>query len=132
MEPTVGLAMWEQAKRRAAELDSTVLWCDGGEGGVSGVSGRGISEVTQVGEGSWVRSIGVEYPFNDKRTVYGVMGNSGASLFIGIMFMGGFAMFIPSPGLGNLRVDWVGGRFGRFGNMLTRRRETVTPNLVDL
>ncbi|KAK0500599.1 hypothetical protein EDD18DRAFT_1067947 [Armillaria luteobubalina] len=84
-EPTVGLAMWEQAKRRAAELDSTVLWCDGGDGGVSGVSGRGITEVTQVGEGSWVRNIGVEYPFNNKRTVYGVTGNSGATLFIGIM-----------------------------------------------
>ncbi|KAK0481628.1 hypothetical protein IW261DRAFT_1418664 [Armillaria novae-zelandiae] len=130
-EPTVGLAMWEQAKRRAAELDSTVLWCDGGDGGVSGVSGRGITEVTQVGEGSWVRSIGVEYPFNDKRTVYGVKGNSGATIFIGIMFMGGFAMFIPLPGLGNLRVDWVKEGFGRFESKERASTVSVPRVMID-
>ncbi|KAK0208850.1 hypothetical protein DFS33DRAFT_1485142 [Desarmillaria ectypa] len=129
-EPTVGLAMWEQAKRRAAELDSTILWCDGGHGGVSGVSGRGITEVTQVGEGSWVRSIGIEYPFNSERTVYGVMGDSGAMLFIGIVFVGGFAMVIPWPGLGSLRIDWVTERYAHFRQMLSGRKET--PNLVDL
>ncbi|KAK0466423.1 uncharacterized protein EV420DRAFT_829788 [Desarmillaria tabescens] len=129
-EPTVGLAMWEQAKRRAAELDSTILWCDGGHGGVSGVSGRGITEVTQVGEGSWVRSVGVEYPFNSGRTVYGVMGDYGAMAFIGIVFVGGFTTVIPWPDLGNLRVDWVKERFAHFREMVRGRKET--PNLVDL
>ncbi|KAG7444571.1 uncharacterized protein BT62DRAFT_900083 [Guyanagaster necrorhizus] len=128
-EPTVGLAMWEQAKRRAAELDSTILWCDGGDGGVSGVSGKGITEVTQVGEGSWVRRIGVEYPFNDERTMYGVRGDSIAMAFIGIMFAGGFARAIPWPTLGSLHIGWVKEKCARFRAMLGRNE---TPDLVDL
>ncbi|KAG7452396.1 uncharacterized protein BT62DRAFT_1000131 [Guyanagaster necrorhizus] len=123
-EPTVGLAMWEQAKRRAAELDSTILWCDGGDGGVSGVSGKGITEVTQVGEGSWVRS----YPFNEERTVYGIRGNSIAMVFIGIIFAGGFARAIPWPTLGNLHIGWVKEKYARFRAMLGRNE---TPDLVD-
>jgi hypothetical protein len=74
----VGLAMWEQARARAEEIGSTVLWCDGGDGGVSGIAGGGIESVMQVGEGSWVRRIGVRYPADDRQTVYartkGVLG----------------------------------------------------------
>lgn len=70
-ESSVGMSMWLQAKQRAVELDSMVLWCDGGSGGVSGIGGGGFEEVTQVGSGSWVRTIGVEWPFNEKPTVYG-------------------------------------------------------------
>ncbi|KAI6118972.1 hypothetical protein EV401DRAFT_2178541 [Pisolithus croceorrhizus] len=55
-ETTVGLAMWEQAKTRAAEIGSMVLWCDGGATGVSGVGGQGIEEIMQVGAGSWERT----------------------------------------------------------------------------
>ncbi|KII94169.1 hypothetical protein PLICRDRAFT_50150 [Plicaturopsis crispa FD-325 SS-3] len=66
----VGLAMWEQAKARAAELDSAVLWCDGGEGGVSGVAGRGMHDIMQVGDGYWVRTIGIPWPHDERRSFY--------------------------------------------------------------
>jgi hypothetical protein len=69
--------MWEQAKARANEIGSMVLWCDGGDGGVSGIAGQGINEITQVGQGSWVRRIGVQYPFDERRTVYAWIENSG-------------------------------------------------------
>ncbi|EPQ60492.1 hypothetical protein GLOTRDRAFT_52695, partial [Gloeophyllum trabeum ATCC 11539] len=78
-EISVGLSMFEQAKARAAEIDSMVLWCDGGEGGVSGVVGRGISEVMQVGQGSWMRTIGIQYPFDDRKTFY-MKGGEGMAL----------------------------------------------------
>ncbi|KAK7059175.1 hypothetical protein VNI00_001802 [Paramarasmius palmivorus] len=74
-ETTVGRIMWEQAKQRALELGSAVLWCDGGDGGISGVAGRGISESIQVGKGSWARKIGIQYEFDESRTFYGKGGN---------------------------------------------------------
>ncbi|PCH33901.1 hypothetical protein WOLCODRAFT_112763 [Wolfiporia cocos MD-104 SS10] len=67
---SVGYAMWEQARARAEELGSMVLWCDGGDGGVSGVAGAGMHDVVQVGRGSWVKRIGVAYPPDQDRTVY--------------------------------------------------------------
>ena len=70
----VGLAMWEQARARAEELGTTVLWCDGGNGGVSGLAGKGMQEMVQVGQGSWVRDIGVPYPYDERRTVFAAGG----------------------------------------------------------
>lgn len=80
-EPTVGNAMWLQAKQRAAELDSMILWCDGGEGGVSGVAGGGFNDVTQVGSGSFVRTIAIPHPFNPRRTFYARFGELSLVLF---------------------------------------------------
>ena len=54
-----------------------VLWCDGGEGGVSGVAGMGISEITRVGAGSWTRTVGIAWPFDESRTVYARGGDLG-------------------------------------------------------
>lgn len=67
---SVGYAMWEQARARAEELGSVVLWCDGGAGGVSGVAGGGMREFVQVGQGSWVRRIGIAWPFDQRRTFF--------------------------------------------------------------
>lgn len=75
-DPTVGNAMWLQARQRASELESVVLWCDGGEGGVSGVAGGGFNDVTQVGPGSFVRTIGVQYPFDTRRSLFAIFGDS--------------------------------------------------------
>jgi len=72
---TVGHAMWLQAKQRAEEVGSMVLWCDGGEGGVSGVGGGGFNDVTQVGDGTFVRTIGVQYPFDTSRTPFSRYGD---------------------------------------------------------
>jgi len=74
--PSIGRAMWEQAKARAEEMGSMVLWCDGGKGGVSGVAGGGIDEIMQVGEGSWTRTIGLQWPFDEGRTVYARFGDA--------------------------------------------------------
>lgn len=74
----IGYAMWEQAKARAAETGSPIVWCDGGEGGVGGIVGGGYNEIVQVGEGSWTKSIGIEWPFNERRTSFQVRGKSWA------------------------------------------------------
>lgn len=67
---SVGLAMWEQAKARAAETGASVLWCDGGRGGLSGIASPRYSEIVQVGPGSWTKQLGVPYPFDTRRTFY--------------------------------------------------------------
>jgi len=66
----VSMAMWEQARARAEEAGSMVLFCDGGDQGASGVAGQGIREPFQFGSGSWTRSMGVQWPFNQNRTLY--------------------------------------------------------------
>jgi len=82
-DPAVALAMWDQAKARAKEVDGTLVWCDGGAGGVSGIAGQGLDEVTQVGSGSWMRSFSVERPFNGRaRTLFNRLGEFEVLLII--------------------------------------------------
>ncbi|KAI0034133.1 hypothetical protein K488DRAFT_46089 [Vararia minispora EC-137] len=71
----VSLAMWEQARARAEEIGSRVLFCDGGEDGVSGFAGHGMREVYQVGPGSWTRAIGIEHPLRTSKTPYAEGGD---------------------------------------------------------
>ncbi|KAI9444715.1 hypothetical protein H4582DRAFT_838771 [Lactarius indigo] len=66
----VSMAMWEQARARAEEAGSMVLFCDGGAQGASGVAGQGMREPFQFGSGSWMRFVGVQWPFNQRRTPY--------------------------------------------------------------
>ncbi|ESK98096.1 apolipoprotein n-acyltransferase [Moniliophthora roreri MCA 2997] len=114
-ETTVGRVMWEQAKQRAYELGSTVLWCDGGDGGISGVAGEGVSESIQVGKGSWVRQIGIQYEFDEGRTLYGRAGNWLIWGLIGLpLVLGPFEAVIgllPNSGLlsgfGNMRRQFI-------------------------
>jgi len=86
--------MWEQARARAEEIGSMVLWCDGGEGGVSGVAGGGMTDFMQFGEGSWSRTIGVQWPFDVSRTVYARWGDWYTVLLLWLHFV----------------VAWVGGK----------------------
>ena len=68
-----------------------VLFCDGGAQGASGVAGHGIREPVQFGSGSWTRTIGVEWPFKQRRTLY-MWG--GETLQLGIVWLllgGGWA-----------------------------------------
>lgn len=83
--------MWEQAKTRAAELDSLVLWCDGGAKGVSGIGGQGIQEIMQVGGGSWVRTVGIPWPFDEKKTVYATVGEFSVLAFLALVMGSGYA-----------------------------------------
>ncbi|KAK2461603.1 hypothetical protein APHAL10511_006066 [Amanita phalloides] len=77
----IGITMWKQAKQRAEELGTTILWCDGGEGGVSGVAGKGMNDVQQVGPGSWFRTISLDYPHQESRTIYATIGGFGLFFF---------------------------------------------------
>ncbi|KAL5494983.1 hypothetical protein ACEPAI_445 [Sanghuangporus weigelae] len=87
-QSSIGLAMWEQAKARAEEVGSAVLWCDGGEEGISGVGGRGMGggEAIQVGPGSWVRTIGLEREAAHKRTFYTLVGPWLSVIFTWLLF----------------------------------------------
>ncbi|KAJ4485918.1 hypothetical protein J3R30DRAFT_3283267 [Lentinula aciculospora] len=130
----VGNAMWEQAKQRAMELDSLVLWCDGGEGGLSGIAGQGLHEVVQVGEGSWIRTVGVEYPANGHKTLYAMIRGSGATIgFMWLLVIGGSSGRLLGivPGFGNLprnlRRLFLGWRESRRTQALSRDQE---PNLL--
>lgn len=70
----ISIAMWEQAKSRAIEVGASLLWCDGGERGISGVATRGIGSAMQLGTGSWVRTIALDADFDEGRTPYGRYG----------------------------------------------------------
>lgn len=83
--------MMEMARHRAEELGTRVLWCDGGEGGLSGVVGMGESEV-QVGYGSWIKEISVRVPLDQKPTPFG--RNIGEPLGLLISWV---AFFLTSP-----------------------------------
>lgn len=94
--PSIGLAMWNQARQRAHETGSTILWCDGGEGGLSGVIGGGYEEPLQFGEGSWTKTIGLPYPFSERKTVFtsAWVGNFGA--FIAVWMLAGAGLVIQA------------------------------------
>lgn len=98
--PSVGLAMWNQARQRAHETGSTILWCDGGEGGLSGIIGGGFEEPLQFGEGSWTKTIGLTYPFPEKKTVFMRIGNIGG-FFVVLMLTGsgGFVVWVIAMAL---------------------------------
>lgn len=130
---SIGYAMWLQAKQRAEELGTIVLWCDGGKGGVSGVAGGGYSEIVQVGTGSWIKTVGIPYPFNDRRTLYAQIGDIALLLFWAFVFgrfsLSPFSHFsaLKSP------VLWIWTQAGRSSKAVSQRavRET-SPLLVDL
>ena len=132
-ERTVGHAMWLQARQRAAELQSIVLWCDGGEGGVSGVAGRGFNDVVQVGSGSFVRTIGIQYPFNDQKTYFARFGDTFLVLFWIFVFVQGRINFSDFSAF----TLWTWINITRAGRYLGRRKvragqnSTEPPNLLD-
>jgi hypothetical protein len=116
----VSRAMWEQARTRAHEVGSMLLWCDGGEGGVSGVAGSGgtLRDVIRVGPGSWVRTVGVEWPFDEQRTAYARIGSDLAVLAL-LAAVAGAAT--PAPALTRV---WRGIRDWR------QRRRSIAPLLL--
>lgn len=91
---SVGRAMWEQAKARAAETGATVLWCDGGAGGLSGLADARYSEVVQAGPGSWAKPVPVAHPFDARRTLYMRGGQAAAfGAAWGVVLLGGAVEF---------------------------------------
>ncbi|KIJ65018.1 hypothetical protein HYDPIDRAFT_167342 [Hydnomerulius pinastri MD-312] len=132
-DTTVGLAMWEQAKTRADELGSMVLWCDGGVTGVSGVGGGGIHEIMQVGGGSWMRTIGVPYPFNESRTLYARTGDFTVLVFLVALMGGGIAgNYLLVEASHGAVATLTGGRFALRRIPFIRRMIAPAPAEADL
>lgn len=117
--PDVSRAMWEQTRARVSEMGGTALFCDGGQGGFSGVASAGIREPTQVGPGTWVRTIGVEWPLNDRKTVYAAAGDW--MMFFIVWMVMGVGTF------GELAATHVLRRFGGSLNNVVRRISLI-PN----
>jgi hypothetical protein len=127
--------MWLQAQQRAAELQSIVLWCDGGAYGVSGVAGRGFNDVVQVGSGSFVRTIGIQYPFDDRKTYFARFGDTILILFWIFVFVPRQINFEFSAFTSTL-LTWVDMHRARAGQYLQRKvragqHSTEPPNLLD-
>lgn len=125
-----GLAMWEQAKARAEELGSTVLWCDGGEGGVSGVAGvgAGAGGIIQVGQGSWETTVAVPWPIVEERTMFAAGGDWMALVLVwSIVGLGAAPELVAVAVAGRAAVmggPWrlVSGAKAIWGGMLEKRR----------
>ncbi|KAL1677450.1 lnt, apolipo protein N-acyltransferase [Schizophyllum commune] len=92
----IGRMMFAQGAQRARELGAAVIWCDGGESGVSGVAGEGVDQSMQVGRGSWVRTIAVPHPFGERRTGFGAFGH-GLPLIL-IWVLAGAPWVVKLPG----------------------------------
>lgn len=120
--------MWEQAKARAAETGSTIVWCDGGEGGISGIANGAYSEIVQVGPGSWVKRLGIPYPFDEKRTTYAWGGDWLAFVVVWALLGPGYVG----------RAVWVGTRRARgiagpvvgvVRGLLPQRKRAIGPTI---
>jgi len=88
-----------------------VLWCDGGATGVSGVGGQGIQEIMQVGAGSWTRTVGVPWPFNEGKTIYATVGEFSVLVFLAAIMGSDLAVqyLVTKAGRG-VRAAMIGGR----------------------
>lgn len=134
--PSVGLAMWNQARQRASETGSTILWCDGGEGGLSGVIGGGYEEPLQFGEGSWTKTIGLTYPFPEHKTgfMFTRAGNFGAFLIVWMVAGGGGFMIQAAALVSRNRRSifaWNVVKAKRVAYRLTRLLHRNQPNDVE-
>ena len=61
----------------------------GGRGGLSGIADARYSEVVQAGAGSWSKTLGVPYPFDERRTVFGAAGQWGAFAVVWAVVLAG-------------------------------------------
>jgi len=136
-ERTVGYAMWLQARQRAEELQSIVLWCDGGKGGVSGVAGSGFNEVIQVGSGSFVRTIGIQHPFNHQKTPFARFGDSFLILFWFLVLAPG-RVYMPTFKHTSMpfsylwdKIHCIGGYLWQRINGASQHSSMEAPNILD-
>jgi hypothetical protein len=137
--PRVGEAMWAQAQARAAETGATVVWCDGGRGGLSGVaSGGRAGTVVQVGPGTWSLPVAIPHPFDaSRRTVYARGGQLGAFFAVWAVAGVGLGVEAVQRRVG-VRLGWVVVGVRRAAEALLRRRgaqQGAAPpqgNLLDL
>ncbi|QRV76046.1 transmembrane protein [Ceratobasidium sp. AG-Ba] len=99
--PDIGKAMFQHASMRATEQGASILWCDGGEEGVSGVGGlaaSGLGPVGGVGQvgtgGSWIQNIAIPFPYDARKfglTWYSRWGDLSIVFLAWITLVAGFA-----------------------------------------
>ncbi len=86
-----------------------VLWCDGGEGGVSGVAGRGMHAFRQVGPRSWAQTVSIPWPYDRTRTVFSAAGTWVAVVVVwAIAGLGWVAGRVANDDLGGVREGGAG------------------------
>ena len=115
--------MYEQAKMRADEVGAILLWCDGGEGGLSGVVGKGHYSVRR-GEGSWAEMVGIQWPFPDdphSRSWYHAHGSWGALCLACVLALGPLLLAKPSSAY-----SWLSGGTRKLKGMIPSVRDRVT------
>ncbi|CEL57463.1 hypothetical protein RSOLAG1IB_02203 [Rhizoctonia solani AG-1 IB] len=137
--PQIGKAMFQHASMRAAEQGASILWCDGGEGGVSGVGGLAaqglglVGGIGQVGTGrSWLQTIGIPFPYDAEDfgpTWYGRWGD--LSTIVLALALLGFGPAAPAANLVGGSVSWVYKRLGKKRELGNGQRNESTPLLVD-
>jgi hypothetical protein len=131
--------MFQHASMRAAEQGASILWCDGGEGGVSGVGGLAaqglglVGGIGQVGTGrSWLQTIGIPFPYDAEDfgpTWYGRWGD--LSTIVLALALLGFGPAAPAANLVGGSVSWVYKRLGKKRELGNGQRNESTPLLVD-
>ncbi|CUA77549.1 hypothetical protein RSOLAG22IIIB_02564 [Rhizoctonia solani] len=124
--PEIGKAMFQYASMRASEQGASILWCDGGEGGVSGVGGlaaQGLGLAGGIGQvgtgGSWLQAIGIPFPYDAQDftpTWYARWGDLSV-IILGLALLGVGPAAPAMAVLGRL-ANWAYSRL-----RLTRRRE---------
>ncbi|CAE6429003.1 unnamed protein product [Rhizoctonia solani] len=137
--PQIGKTMFQYASMRAAEQGASILWCDGGEGGVSGVGGlaaQGLGLVGGIGQvgaaRSWLQTIGVPFPYDAQDftpTWYARWGD--LSTIILALALLGVGPAAPAIGLVARSVSWTYGRLKSKRDQENGRRDESTPLLVD-
>ncbi|KAJ1311704.1 hypothetical protein OPQ81_010176 [Rhizoctonia solani] len=113
--PDIGKTMFQYASMRATEQGASILWCDGGEGGVSGVGGlaaQGLGLAGGIGQvgtgGSWIQTIGIPFPYDSrafKPTWYTQWGDM-SIIILGLALLG-VGPAAPAIGLVGRSTSWV-------------------------
>ncbi|KAF8741864.1 Syntaxin 6, N-terminal, partial [Rhizoctonia solani] len=137
--PEIGKTMFQYASMRATEQGASILWCDGGEGGVSGIGGLAaqglglVGGVGQVGTGrSWLQTIGIPFPYDAEDfapTWYARWGDL-STIILALAFLG-VGPAAPAIGLVGRPVSWIYGRYRRERTQENGQRNESTPLLID-
>ncbi|KAG8691976.1 hypothetical protein FRC11_000850 [Ceratobasidium sp. 423] len=137
--PEIGKTMFQYASMRATEQGASILWCDGGEGGVSGIGGlaaQGLGlngGIGQVGTGgSWLQAVGIPFPYDARDftpTRYARWGDMTA-IILGLALLG-VGPVAPAVVMVGRLTSWAYGRLKPTRRLENGQRNEATPLLVD-